>query len=120
MTETRLEQSPSKREILGVTFINHIQANLLVITRIGFDLFFYKEDTCEIIPIKNFSMPNTELYWYELQTNTILLNCTMAKDAVVPFFLNRDPEKFKNVKGDRIILGELKEESTIYKAFRFF
>lgn len=39
---------------------------------------------------------------------------------MIPFFLNRDPEKFKNVKGDRIILGELKEESTIYKAFRFF
>ena len=50
-----------------MTFVNHLMTNFLVITRVGFDLVFHKEDTSEIIPIKSYSVPNTSIYWIEVK-----------------------------------------------------
>ena len=52
-----------------MTFVNHLMTNFLVVTRVGFDLVFLKEDTSEIIPIKSYSVPNTLIYWIEVKIN---------------------------------------------------
>ena len=50
-----------------MTFVNHLMTNFLIVTRVGFDLIFLKEDTSEIIPIKSYSVPNTSIYWMEVK-----------------------------------------------------